>query len=41
MKQKIAIIVMFSGIALTVYKSYWLIGILMMLLGMYLIAKEN
>lgn len=35
------ILLMFAGIALTVYKKYWLIGILMMLSGMYFLAKQN
>ena len=41
MKQQMIILLMFAGIALTVYKKYWLIGILMMLSGMYLFAKRN
>lgn len=41
MKQKIAIIIMFMGIALTLFKKLWLLGIIMMLLGMYVIGKEN
>lgn len=32
---------MFAGIVLTVYKKYWLIGILIMLRGIYLLAKQN
>ena len=35
------ILLMFAGVALTVYKKYWLIGILMMLSGMYLLTKRN
>ena len=41
MKQQMTILLMFAGIALTVYKKYWLIGILMMLSGMYLLTKRN
>lgn len=41
MKQQLTILLMFAGIALTVYKKYWLIGILMMLTGMYLLAIQN
>lgn len=41
MKQQMTILIMFAGIALTVYKKYWLIVILMMLSGMYLLAKQN
>ena len=41
MKQQMTRLLMFAGIALTVYKKYWLIGILIMLSGMYLLAKQN
>lgn len=41
MKQQMNILLMFVGIALTVYKKYWWIGILMMLSGMYLLVKQN
>lgn len=40
MKQKLAIIIMFAGIALTLFKKYWLPGIIMMLLGMYALGKS-
>lgn len=41
MKQQMTILLMYAGIALTVYKKYWWIGILMMLSGMYFLAKQN
>ena len=35
MKKEIKIAILFLGIILTLFKTYWLLGIILMLLGFY------
>ena len=41
MKKEIKIIILFTGIALTAFKTYWALGTTMMILGFYLLSKED
>lgn len=40
MKKETKIIILFLGISLTVFKTYWFLGITLMILGFYLLGKE-
>ena len=39
MKKEVKIIILFLGIILTLFKDYWFIGMILMIVGFYLIAK--
>lgn len=39
MRKEIKIIILFLGIILTLFKDYWFLGIVLMLIGFYLISK--
>jgi hypothetical protein len=40
MKKEIKIITLFLGIILTLFKTYWFLGMILMILGFYLLGKE-
>mgnify|MGYP004731565103 CR=1 FL=1 len=41
MKKEIKIIILFLGIILTLFKKYWDLGMLLMIIGFYLVGKEK
>lgn len=41
MKKEIKIIILFTGIILTLFKEYWALGIVLMILGFSLFRKED
>lgn len=41
MKKEIKIIILFLGIILTLFKSYWFLGIVLMITGFYLLREDD
>jgi len=41
MKKEIKIIILFGGIILTLFKDYWFLGIVLMMVGFLLMRKDE
>ena len=41
MKKEIKIIILFLGIILTLFKTYWFLGMILMILGFYLLGSKE
>ena len=41
MKKEIKIIILFAGIILTLFKDYWHLGIILMMVGFALLGKDD
>ena len=40
MKKEIKVVVLFAGIILTLFKTYWHLGVVLMMIGFYLIGMD-